>query len=376
METPVDILIVDDHTYGRKTLANIVRSRGYRVVEAATGGEAVGRIAEAFFHVAIVDVRLPDMSGLEVLSSIKKSSDDTIVIIVTAYASMESTIEAMEKGAYSYAAKPLNIDNLLLTIEKGLEKQRYAMENKRLVEELRKANDLLRELDHRKSAFVANVSHEFKNPLAAIKESMAILLDGIEGDINAKQRDTLQAGKRATERLIRLVRDLLDLFKIETGKMDLRREQLSLAAVIDEVAAVYAKELDARKIGLTKDCAAAVGTVWADHDKMVQVLDNLVSNAIKYTPAGGAIAITLRGNEREIRCSVADTGPGIPCECFKTIFDKFVRITAERHEGTGLGLSITKDIVDLHKGKIWVESEVGHGSTFIFTIPRDLRHAA
>ncbi len=116
-----------------------------------------------------------------------------------------------------------------------------------------------------------------------------------------------------------------------------------------------------------------LGLLWTDRDKLTEVIINLLSNAMKYTPVGGRLALKVEGNKEELRFEIADTGPGIPAKQREKIFDKFTRITAEKQEGTGLGLPIVKEIVELHKGKIWVESDPGQGSRFIFTIPRDFR---
>ena len=138
----------------------------------------------------------------------------------------------------------------------------------------------------------------------------------------------------------------------------------------EEVIASNGAEISGKKMALEKDFSESAGSVWADRDKLTEVLINLLSNAIKYTPSGGRIVLGLSGTKKEVRFEISDSGPGIAKEDFCKLFDKFERLTAEREEGTGLGLAITKDIIALHKGRIWVESELGKGSKFIFTLPR------
>ena len=230
----------------------------------------------------------------------------------------------------------------------------------------------LKELNERKTAFVANVSHELKNPLVIIKESLSNILDGISGTINPKQREVLEIGKKSVERLIRLVVDLLDLSKIEAGKMSLKLEQVDLKQVVSEVLKMYEREISKKELALKREAQGNVGLIWADRDKLTEVTINLLNNAIKYT-LRGTITIKLAGDETKVRFEISDTGPGIPVEYQQKIFDKFERITAEKQEGTGLGLPVVRDIVELHKGKIWVESKAGSGSKFIFTLPRDSR---
>ena len=165
----VNILIVDDESGARKTFGNILKAKGYDVDSAGTGQEAISKIREKFFNIVFLDIRLPDISGLEVLKSISEINEDTVAIMVTAYASIDSSIEAMNEAAYSYITKPVNMDQVMQVIHGALEKQRLSMDNKRLIKELKEANEKLKEMDRRKSDFVANVSHEFKNPLSVIK---------------------------------------------------------------------------------------------------------------------------------------------------------------------------------------------------------------
>jgi len=369
----MNILIIDDDPNARKTLGKILKAKGFEVEEAGTGSEAVASCGAKFFNLALIDVRLPDTSGLGVLKAVRALNEDTIAIMMTGYASLDSSIEAMNKGAYSYITKPVNMDAVLAVIEKGLEKQRLSLENKRLLKELTAANEKLKELDKRKSAFVANVSHEFKNPLAVIKESLSIIIDGLAGDIDTKQKDILSAAKSNIERLIRLVTDLLDISKIEAGKMEMRRENFDIGLLTNEILSTYEREFSKKKMLSSKNIPSDIGMIWADRDKISEVLINLINNAIKYTPEGGEVGIKLTAKENELYFEISDTGPGIPEEYKDKIFDKFERITAEKIEGTGLGLPIAKDIVELHKGRIWVESEAGKGSRFIFVLPRNFR---
>lgn len=369
----INILIVDDDAGARKTFGTILKAKGYDVESAGTGQEAILKVREKFFNIVFLDIRLPDISGLEVLKNISEINEDIVSIMVTAYASIDSSIEAINKDAYSYITKPVDMDQVMLTVGKALEKQRLTMENKRLLRELKEANDRLKEMDRRKSDFVANVSHEFKNPLSVIKESLGLVAGGLAGSINAEQKKILETGARNIERLIRLVTDLLDLAKIESGKIGMRRERFDIASLTNEILNTYETDISKNRLILKKDIAGDIGPIWADRDKISQVIINLLNNAIKYTPGGGSVTIKLERAGEEVRFEISDTGPGIAKEDFIKIFDKFERVTTEKYEGTGLGLPIAKDIVELHKGNIMVESEIGKGSKFIFTLPLDLR---
>lgn len=231
----------------------------------------------------------------------------------------------------------------------------------------------LKELDKMKSDFVSNVSHELRTPLTAIKGSVDNMLDGITGALNEKQMRYLARVKSNTDRLTRLINDLLDLSRIEAGKIDLRPANLSLVALTREVAESL-KPVAAEKLITLDVLSPSTGvTAWADRDKVAQVLMNLIGNAVKFTPVHGKVTVGVRPNGDDwVQISIADTGPGIPWEEISTIFDKFYQIAgADKHKtkGTGLGLAISKALVEMHGGKIWAQSEVGKGSTFCFTLP-------
>ena len=245
--------------------------------------------------------------------------------------------------------------------------------NIRDITERKKAEKMLDDVSKRKSAFVANVSHEFKNPLAIIKEGLAMVIEKLFGEINVKQKNVLETAKNNIERLIRLTTDLLDISRIEAGVVKLKREKIEIGLLIDEIVANNNTEISKKQLNVKKDIPEDIGLLWADKDKVTEVIVNILSNAIKYTPSGGKIAIKLLGTENEMRFEISDTGMGIAKEDIYKLFDRFERISAERQEGTGLGLSIAKEIIELHKGKIGVESEHGKGSRFTFILPRDFR---
>ncbi len=238
------------------------------------------------------------------------------------------------------------------------------------ISKIKKAEELLKQMDQRKSAFVANVSHEFKNPLGNMSLALDYILGGVAGGLNEKQAAKLEIVRKNIHRLVRLVTDLLDISKIEAGKMKLKKEEVSIADLAGEVIACNSDEISKKNMVLEKAFSESAGVVLADRDKLTEVITNLLSNAVKYTPAGGKIVLGLSGTEKEVRFEISDSGQGIAKEDLCKLFDKFERLTAERQEGTGLGLAITKDIITLHKGRIWVESELGKGSKFIFTLPR------
>jgi PAS domain S-box-containing protein len=231
----------------------------------------------------------------------------------------------------------------------------------------------LKDLDKMKSDFVSNVSHELKTPLTSIKGSVDNMLDGLTGALNEKQIRYLARIKSNTDRLSRLINDLLDLSRIEAGRVEVRRASLPLTALAEEVAE-HLKQLAAEKlIRIEVPPPDPQMTVWADRDKVTQVLMNLIGNAVKFTPQDGKVTVAMEKNGNDyIQISIADNGPGIRPEEADKIFSKFYQVAnvdKQKPQGSGLGLAISKALVEMHGGKIWVESKLGRGSTFYFTLP-------
>ena len=236
-------------------------------------------------------------------------------------------------------------------------------------DELEKTNEQLKDLDRMKSDFVSNVVHELRTPLTIIKGNIDTIEKGYAGKVQPKQKEVLGDVFRVTNRLARLVNDLLDLSKIESGKMELKKEDLDIVEMAAEVVRDFEKVASQRNIGIKGDLPKTRIIINADKDKLTQVFVNLIGNAVKFTNKGN-VEVKIIELQDEVQIEIKDTGPGMTKEECEKIFDKFVRVVAEKKEGTGLGLPIAKDIIGLHKGRIRVESEPGKGSTFIFNLPK------
>ncbi|MFH1846281.1 MAG: HAMP domain-containing sensor histidine kinase [Candidatus Omnitrophota bacterium] len=238
-----------------------------------------------------------------------------------------------------------------------------------LYKELEEKNKELLKLSQSKSQFVANVSHEFKSPLTVIKEYLEVMIDEEVGKINPGQKKMLKRAKDTVDRLARLVTNLLDLSKIESGKVTLRMQKINIANLIKEILDGYERKFSKRQIVLEKELEDNVGEILVDKDKISEVFINILDNVVKYSPKKKKAYVKLKKEKKGILIEVADTGRGIPKKYQAKIFSKFERFEPDKCEGAGLGLSIAKDIIELHKGKIWVESREGKGTRFIFTLP-------
>ena len=250
-----------------------------------------------------------------------------------------------------------------------------ANENADLVSELRVNNLQLERANRLKSEFLASVSHELRTPMNAIIGYTKLMLDGLDGDLTAQQQTDLFRVAQAADNLLGLINGLLDLAKIEAGKMELNVEEVNMIEVAGEALELVRPHADEKGLAVRSSIPLSLPTVWADRARVRQVLANMLANAVKFTERG-SVTVTAAAAEGWVTISVVDTGVGISPEAQAYVFDEFRQAdssTTRRYGGTGLGLAISKRLVTLHGGRIWVDSEVGRGSTFHFTLPIRVR---
>ena len=226
-----------------------------------------------------------------------------------------------------------------------------------------------RETSEVKLQFLANVTHELRAPLTCIKEALSLVS---EKKASAQEK-FLTIARQNTDRLVHLVNDVLDFSKMRSGKLHMRRQLVNVVELAKNVTESISLKADNKKIKIKVDYDSTFPSVWADSDKITEVLINLLDNAIKFTPEGGKIRVEAKSKPKEIEVIVGDTGPGIPREDQERIFKKFEQLEGDRAKGTGLGLPIAKEIVEMHKGRMWLESKAGKETRFHFTLPKDIR---
>jgi len=376
------VLMVEDNP----TDALVVKKRlqkdsafDYEVTHVVSGEEALVSLEKNSYDIVLLDYNLPKMGGMEILAEIKRKNIEAPIIMVTGQGDEIVAAQLIKEGALDYLPKRENYEDAApFMIRKTISEFRAKLEREKLQkeiglrkEELEKINAQLKELDRMKSDFVANVAHELKTPLTIIKGNLDNIDQGLAGEVQPKQKDILGDVFRVINRLSRLINDLLDISKIESGKMELNKEDLDIVALAGEIVKTFEILVAAKNIGLVREFPDKAVTVNADKDKLTQVFINLLSNAVKFTDKG-SVTVRIIDMQGEVEVEIEDTGPGIPNDQADKVFDKFVRVVAEKKEGTGLGLPIAKDIVILHKGRIRIESVVGKGSKFIFIIPKIL----
>ncbi|MCM8779820.1 MAG: GAF domain-containing sensor histidine kinase [Candidatus Omnitrophica bacterium] len=247
-----------------------------------------------------------------------------------------------------------------------------AVENARLHEDARS-------LIKSKSDFVSHVSHELRAPLAAIRESVILLLDGITGNINENQRTFLELAKNNIERVGRLIDKLLDLARVESGKVSMKRSFFDIALLLESAVAAFTPLVKKKGLALNAMFSKRKIFIWGDMDKLFEVVTNLLDNAIKYNKSNGTIEVWLNDFKHEVKFYVRDTGVGIAKQDLKKIFRQFFRVGKPQEnqaKGSGLGLYIAREIVAMHGGRIRVKSRLGEGSTFEVSLPKNLRRKA
>jgi|GEM_PF-2926328 len=404
------ILLIDDEVFFCETFKDALADDGYELVVVHTGGEALRELSRQAIQVAIIDLQLPDMSGLDVLKTIRNSRLEVCSIMLTGHASMETAIKALNQGAYAYITKPYQVEEVRAIIRNAFEQQRLSRENRQLLEVLqesnrhlmaakhqleqfnreleskvekrakelareRQKNERLTELDQLKSEFLAMISHELKTPLTSIIGYSTYLLNLSPQERMSEIVDGLTRISRNGYILLDLINKLLEFSKIEAGKVDLALEQFDLKEVVEEVSLITAPMAREKKLKLVFTSPNLPVLVEADREKIKQVILNLVSNAVKFTEKPDSqilIQLEDKGNDF-VQVTISDQGIGIPKQDQEVIFESFRQLdpaASRKTGGTGLGLAIAKKFIDIHQGKIWVESELQQGSRFIFQIPR------
>ena len=491
MEHTPKIIVIDDEAIMRDGSSRILAKENMEVVTAENGEAGLDKVKEApdSFDVMLLDLMMPGMSGMEVLEQVKGIAPSLLVIVVTGYATVDTAVEAMKKGAYDFIPKPFTPDQLRIVVHRALEKKALEEEAKRFrkeaekslkdvakekskthtiinsmtdgvlvvdkggsvallnpaamrflsvtadvlgkavddiqVEELSRAikdvlerdtenlagvsqeiqlqlegrevflrchavpvrdeegallggvavlQDItqLKELERMKADFVAMVTHELRAPVAAIEQQLTVILKGLAGEINERQSRMLGRAKERAKGLLDLVKDLLDLSKIEAGMQVQYMEPVDIGSLLSKVVELMGPQAEQKGLIVEFDLEDGLPSVNADAANMEGVFTNLISNAIKYTPEGGLVQVTGKKEGGYIRIDVRDTGIGISEKDLPRIFERFYRVKTEKTRqivGTGLGLSIVKQVVDAHLGTLDVQSVENQGTCFTVRLP-------
>ncbi len=370
------ILVADDEESFREMVSRMVSHMGYEVVTASDGREALEALRKERFSILITDIKMPEMDGFELFNLARKEFPGLYVIFMSAHENADAYGEVIDSGGTDFITKPYTIDELKMRMVRALREKNMTEASTQKSVELEIANEELRRLDQLKANFVSGISEDLQTPVTVIKEFVSLMLKGQVGPLNEEQKDYLSVANKNILRLTNLIEKLLDFSRIEAGKgLKLRLKPTALMSVVEDGLMALSQQIDEKKIVIENRLDADIPLVLIDRNRVMEIFINLIGNGIKFTPSGGKITIDSRGlteDRRSLKVVVADTGIGIDPEDLPKIFERFYqgqRTQEGTVKGTGQGLSISKEIVEGHQGVIQVESKVGGGSSFIFTLP-------
>lgn len=346
----VGILVVEDDDGQALLTTRALKKLGFNVSREATGQGCLDSLRPGTDQIVLLDLGLPDMHGLEVLEKVVARSAETPVIMVTGVDDLKIAVEAIQKGAWDYVVKRVDLshlEELPHVIKRNQDRQRLVQE---------------------RSLFLSMLSHDIKNPVQVILSYADILQE--ETVLNDEGLRFLERIKQNAESILRLVIDFVDVRKIEAGKLTINPQDVDFEKLLDDLIPQQAALAAQRQITLASNLVDGLPLVRADRQAIQRALTNLIGNAIKYTPEGGKVTVTATPGNGQVQIAISDTGQGIPADELPFIFEKFRRARGHGDaEGSGLGLFIVKALVEAHGGDIEVTSKEAEGSTFLLRFP-------
>mgnify|MGYP000844280210 FL=1 len=340
--------------WGTDTLQVLVESAG-------TGGEGVDKVLNGKPDILFLDYKLPDMNGIEIIERLGERAKDLIIIMITAYASIEVAIEATRKGAYDFLPKPFTPNELRTVTRKAAERILLARKNAQLAQEKKQV----------RFEFIRVLGHELKAPLGAVEGYLDLMKAKTLGDNLDSYMQFVERSSIRLQQMRKLIVDLLDMTRLESGKKSRALVPIDLRKAAESAVELATPAANARNISISLEAPATLNLM-ADAGEIDMMLNNLISNAVKYNRDEGKVMVRLEQTADKIIVQVADTGIGMSAEDQQKLFKEFSRIKNAKTAnilGSGLGLSILKRLAELYEGDISVESEPDKGTTFTLTIP-------
>jgi two-component system sensor histidine kinase/response regulator len=369
-DTPL-ILIIDDEEAMRDSCAQILVRNRWRVETAGDGASGLEKISGLRPDVVIVDLKMPGLSGFDVLRRLPEIDPRIVAIVITGYATIDSAVEAMKAGAFDFLPKPFTPEELRIVLGRALDRRRLALE----AETLKKEKKALEE------HFITLVSHQLRSPLVAIQQYFEVILAGLAGEPDARWTDMIRKASERVRGLLDLINDWLDLARVDQGGLVGKFRSVDAAAILDRLMEFMSPA--AREAGVSLEWTAASlpdqARVRGDGESLEQVFSNILSNAIKFNRPQGKVGVRIASDPGWVIVEIRDTGVGIAPEHLARIFDQFFQVAPREkgvRKGSGLGLAIAKKIVEAHRGRIDVQSEPGVGTIFTIRLPADPGEAA
>jgi signal transduction histidine kinase len=381
------ILIVDDQDGSIALLDRMLRGAGYVNIDSTTDADEVCELHQRNQYALILfDFEMPGLDAFQVMEELRAIEADGCVPVLSQTSKPRDRLRASKAGAKDFVSKPLHAAEVLIRVHNVIENRLLRREAKMRMERAEAQRVQSESANIAKTHFLANMSHELRTPLNAIIGFSEILADKTFGELNNRQHKYCNNILKSGRHLLQVVNDILDLSKVEAGRVALNRSSFSVAKALSEVETIVRTLAGKKGIRLDVETAPKSTSIFADEAKFKQIMYNLLSNAIKFTRGGGKVSVTATMQHatsedpspsgESLRVAVTDTGIGIKLKEQRRIFEEFEQVDssyARQQQGTGLGLALTKRLVERHGGRIWVVSEglEGKGSAFIFLIPKN-----
>jgi signal transduction histidine kinase len=359
--TSTNIMVVDDTPANLKLLEGMLQAKGYLVLAFPRGQMALAAAVKSPPDLILLDINMPEMNGFEVCERLKADAalKDIPVIFISALTETEDKVKAFAAGGVDYVSKPFQFEEVNARVETHLRLRRQQLE--------------LKALNEMKDHILGVATHDLRSPLGCITGFTELLLNELKPSLTEKQAEFFDIIFTSSKFMHGLINDLLDVSTIESGHLSLRRQPFDITALIMKSVEINRVFATKKNMPIAISCPEELPEVYADIDRTEQVLNNLLTNAMKYAQPGTDISVRLRQENNEVIISVADQGPGIPEKEQHKLFQAFgktsVKPVSEEESSTGLGLLIVKKIVEAHGGRIWFISDPGKGTEFFFSLP-------
>ena len=355
------ILIIDDEEIVIDSCTHILANSGYQIFTANNGTKGLETLEQENPDLVFVDLKMPGLSGIEVLEKIQEYDSTIVPIVITGFATVSSAVEAMKKGAYDFLPKPFTPDEMRLIAKRALDKRVLVLETIAL----RREKEMLRE------QFAAIVSHELKSPLGAVQQSMYGLTSDLSDRLSEEQKSKILRLQSRIGDLIKLVNTLLRAISIDISTIRDNFEPTSIIESISKAIESVQQHAVRKDINIETSVQEGISLVNGNEVTLTEALVNIIGNSVKYTQMGGNIKINAKENTDNIIIEIKDNGVGISTDDLPYIFDAFYvgKTKLENEQRSGVGLAITKRIIEAHDGSIMVDSEQGKGSTFVIQLP-------
>src|SRR4030043_1841873 len=355
------IIIIDDEEVVLDSCTQILEGRNYDVFTAPDGMQGLKLVEENKPDIVFIDLKMPGIPGLDVLEQIHNQDKTIVTIVITGYATVDSAVEAMKKGAYDFLPKPFTPDEFRLITKRGLERRNLVVE----AITLRREKEMLRE------NFAAIVSHELKSPLGAVQQNLFALSGELAGKLSESQNTKLERMKIRIDDLLKLINSWLRVYSVDISKIKENFSAIAIPALIIKAIEIVEPHAVRKDVHLITGLNEQFSPIEGDETSLVEALVNIIGNAVKYSYAGSQVAINSTEKDGMIEIAISDTGVGIPEEELPSVLSDFYRGNSDKSDESshGIGLTISRKIIEAHNGTIVVTSKPSIGTTFTIRIP-------